>query len=219
MTTTITVAPSNLIANLNWRYATKAFDSSKTISLEVWNALEETLILTPSSCGLQPWKFIVVTGPETKARLRPHSWNQSQVTDCSHYVVFASLLKITESDVDKFLARTVEVRGCTLESLQSFRGMVVGEVIHGPRSKVAAEWAVRQAYIALGNFMTCAALLGIDTCPMEGIQPAQYDEILGLDALGLHTVVVGVAGYRAVTDKYAAQKKVRFAQADVIVTL
>jgi len=216
MTTTITVAPSNLIANLNWRYATKAFDYSKTISLEVWNALEETLILTPSSCGLQPWKFIVVTGPETKARLRPHSWNQSQVTDCSHYVVFASLLKITESDVDKFLARTVEVRGCTLESLQSFRGMVVGEVIHGPRSKVAAEWAVRQAYIALGNFMTAAALLQVDTCPMEGFVPAEYDKILGLPEKGLTATVCCAAGYRSETDKYARLPKVRFTASDVV---
>src|SRR5476651_2008025 len=122
MTTPATLDASTLLANLNWRYATKVFDSTKTIAPDLWKALEEALILSPSSCGLQPWKFIVITGPEMKAKLKLHSWNQAQVTDCSHYVVFASLIKISEAYIDKYLARVASVRGSTLESLQAFRG-------------------------------------------------------------------------------------------------
>jgi nitroreductase len=216
MTTPVTLDPSTLLANLNWRYATKAFDSTKTIAPDLWKALEETLILSPSSCGLQPWKFIVVTGPEMKAKLKLHSWNQSQVTDCSHYVVFASHTKTSEADIDKLLARIIEVRGVTIESLQPFRGMMVGDLIQGPRSQVIGEWAARQAYIALGNFMTAAALLKIDTCPMEGFVPAEYDKILGLTARGLTASVCCAAGYRSETDKYARLPKVRFPAPDVV---
>lgn len=216
MTTPTTLDASTLLANLNWRYATKVFDSTKTIAPDLWQALEETLILSPSSCGLQPWKFIVITGPEMKAKLKVHSWNQSQVIDCSHYVVFASLTKLSEADIDKLLARMVEVRGVAIESLQAYRSMMVGDLIQGARSKVIGEWAARQAYIALGNFMTAAALLKIDTCPMEGFVPAEYDKILGLPARGLTAAVCCAAGYRSETDKYARLAKVRFPASEVV---
>lgn len=202
--------PADLLQHLQWRYATKIFDTSKTIAPEVWNALEETLVLTPSSFGLQPWKFIVITDKEMKAKLRPHSWNQAQVTDCSHYVVFATIKKLCEADIDNFLNRCADVRGSTLESLKGYRGMMVGDLIHGARSKVVGEWAARQAYIALGNFMTLAALLQVDTCPMEGFLPAEYDKILGLEEQGLTAAVCCAAGYRSDLCKYANLKKVRF---------
>ncbi|MCE0497897.1 MAG: NAD(P)H-dependent oxidoreductase [Methylacidiphilales bacterium] len=216
MSTPKTLDTATLLANLHWRYATKIFDPAKTIPADVWKALEETLVLTPSSFGLQPWKFLVITSPELKTRLKPHSWNQAQVTDCSHYVVFASKKKIGEADIDAFLARTAEVRGCTLDSLKAYRGMMVGDLVQGARSKVAAEWAVRQIYIALGNFMTAAALLQVDTCPMEGFVPAEYDKILGLEARGLTAAVCCAAGYRSETCKYAKLPKVRYKTADVI---
>ena len=216
MSTPKTLDPATLLANLHWRYATKVFDPAKTIPADVWKALEETLVLTPSSFGLQPWKFLVITSPELRARLKPHSWNQSQVTDCSHYVVFASVKKIGEADIDAFLARIAEVRGATLDSLKNYRGMMVGDLVQGARSKVAAEWAARQAYIALGNFMTAAALLQVDTCPMEGFVPAEYDKILGLEARGLTAAVCCAAGYRSEADKYAKLPKVRYKAADVI---
>jgi nitroreductase len=210
MTTHAPVSSASLLAHLNWRYATKAFDTAKTISPEDWKALEEALILTPSSFGLQPWKFIVITDKEMKAKLKAHSWNQSQVTDCSHYVVFASLKKICEADIDKFLAHTVKVRGGSLEALKGYRGMMTGFLIQGAGSKNATEWAVRQTYIALGNFMTAAALLRIDTCPMEGFVPAEYDKILGLEAKGLTAAVCCAAGYRRADDKHAGLPKIRF---------
>src|ERR1700677_5080422 len=135
---TPSIDTSTLVGNLYWRYATKMFDASKTISPEIWKALEETLVLSPSSFGLQPWKFIIITDPEMKAKLQPHSWNQLQVTQCSHYVVFAAMKKVDEAYIDSFLARTAEVRGSTLESLKGYRGMMVSSLVHGGYG--TAEW-------------------------------------------------------------------------------
>jgi len=208
MATPPAVSPSTLVGNLNWRYAAKVFDASKTIPAETWQALEEALILSPSSFGLQPWKFIVITDKEMRAKLLPHSWGQTQVTQCSHYVIFAAITKIDEAYIDANLARTAEVRGVTAESLAGFRKMLTGTLIQGGYG--TPEWAARQAYIALGNFMTSAAMLQIDTCPMEGFSPAEYDKVLGLPARGLTSVVCCAAGYRSPDCKYASLAKVRF---------
>jgi nitroreductase len=214
--TTKPVSNETLLAQLRWRYATKKFDATRKISAEDWRTLEEALVLTPSSYGLQPWKFIVITNQATKQKLVPVSWGQQQVADCSHVVVFATKTKLSASDVDRYLEQIAKVRGVPASSLATFRQMMMGDVVEGERSKIVAEWAARQVYIALGNFMTSAALLGVDTCPMEGFEPAKYDEILGLPARGLHTAVVAVAGYRAADDKYASLPKVRFPTTEVI---
>lgn len=213
------ITTANLLDCLQWRYATKKFDPAKIVPAETWQALVDSLVLTPSSYGLQPWKFIVVTNPELKTQLRPLSWNQAQVTDCSHYVVFAIKKNLTAEHVDRFVARTAEVRGTTVESIEGYRNMMVADVVNGARSFNVNEWATRQTYIALGNFMTCAALLGVDTCPMEGIEPVNYDKALNLSAQGCATVVACAAGYRADDDKYADLAKVRFAIDDVVVTV
>jgi nitroreductase len=208
--------PTSLLDALKWRYATKKFDPAKKIPATVWSALEQALVLTPSSYGLQPWKFLVVTDPALKAKLRSASWNQSQIEDCSHLVVFSAKEDITEADVDRFIARIAEVRGVTPESLAGYKGFMMGDLVNGPRHAVIGEWAARQAYIAFGNFMTAAALLGIDTCPIEGLEPAKYDEILGLKGSGYRTLAVCPAGYRAGDDRYATTPKVRFDAMDVI---
>jgi len=210
------ITTDQLLAAQTWRYATKQFDASQTIPSAVWQALEESLILSPSSYGLQPWQFFVVANPDLRAKLRPHSWNQSQITDASHLVVFAIPEKVDVPYMEKYLARIAEVRGVTLESLGFYRDMMMSDVIAGPRQAWVREWAARQLYIALGNFMTSAALLGIDTCPLEGLDPAKYDEILGLPAKGFHTVVACAAGYRAEADKYATLPKVRFEKSDLV---
>lgn len=216
MTTHAKLLPTTLLHHLQWRYATKMFDATKTIAPEIWKALEEALVLTPSSFGLQPWKFIVITDKEVRAKLLPHSWNQAQVTDCSHYVVFATIKKLSETDIDNFIAHSAKVRSTPVESLKGYRGMMVGDLIHGARSKVIGEWAARQAYIALGNFMTSAALLQVDTCPMEGFVPAEYDKILGLEARGLTAAVCCAAGHRSEHCKYASLPKIRFHASDVV---
>lgn len=208
-----------LLQQLEWRYATKAFDPTKKISDANWAALERALILTPTSYGLQPFKFLVITDQATKDKLVPVSWNQRQPADCSHYVVFAARLKNTEADVDHYLARIAEVRGGTVEALAGLKKMLMGDIVNGPRGQIALEWSTRQAYIALGNFMTSAAMAGIDTCPMEGFVPERYDEILGLSAQGYHAAVACAAGYRAASDKYAAAPKVRLPAAELVVRI
>ena len=180
------------------------------------HALEKALILTASSYGLQPWKFIIVTDPVLKAKLRSASWGQAQVEDCSHLVVFAAKKDITEADLDKFLARTAQVRGGTVDSLAGYKGFMMGDLVNGARHAIIHEWAARQTYIAMGNLLTSAALLGIDACPFEGIDPAKYDEILGLKDSSYATVAACPLGYRAADDKYATAPKVRFEAKDVI---
>ncbi len=208
--------PSDLLTALNWRYATKVFDPTKKIPADLWAALEESLVLTPSSYGLQPWKFFVVQDPALREQLVPHSWNQRQVADCSHLVVMAVKRTMTEADIDASLLRIAEVRGGTPDSLASFRQMLIDDVVTGERSKYITTWAKMQAYIALGQFMTSTALLGIDTCPMEGFSAEKYDELLGLEAMGLTTAVLCPAGYRSADDRYAVLPKVRFKSSDVI---
>ena len=213
------ITTTELLEHLNWRYATKLFDSTKTIPPATWTALEDSLVLTPSSYGIQPWKFLVITNQDLLDQLRPFSWNQSQVSDCSHYVVFAIKKNLTVEDVDRFVARMAEVRNITVESLSGYRNMMVSDVVYGARSFSVNEWASRQAYIALGNFMTSAAVLGVDTCPMEGIDPIKYDKLLGLCEKGFATVVACAAGYRSADDKYASLTKVRFPKSEVVETL
>jgi nitroreductase len=199
---------------LRWRYATKKFDGARTIPPEDWQTLEQALVLAPSSYGLQPWKFVIVTDPALKARLAPASRNQTQTTTCSHLVVFAGRKPPRPEDVDRHIARIVEIRGVPAESLAGYRQSMLNSV-QRPGPDVSA-WAARQVYIALGTFLTTAALLGIDACPMEGIEPEKYDEILSLGRQGFGTLCVATAGYRAADDKYAALAKVRFRPEDVI---
>jgi nitroreductase len=205
-----------LLNALEWRYATKVFDSNKKIPAELWQTLERALVLSPSSYGLQPYRFLIIQDAAKRAALLPHSWNQKQVVDCSHYVVFTARTKMTEADVDRFIALTSQVRNLPAEALNAYRGMMVGDLVQGPRSKIAQEWAARQAYIALGNLMTCAAVLGVDACPMEGFVPAEYDRVLGLANSDYASVVCCALGYRSANDKYASLAKVRYKAADLM---
>lgn len=211
-----TIDNETLLASLRWRYATKQFDATKTIPAETWSALEQALVLTPSSYGTQPYRFLVITDPAIKAKLVAISWNQKQPLDCSHLVVFAGKTSYTAADIAEYMQVTAAVRGVPVESVAGFGKMLESDLILGARSHIIPQWAALQAYIALGNFMTCAALLGVDTCPMEGISPAEYDKVLGLEGSGYGTCVACPAGYRAEGDKYAALPKVRF-PADVLI--
>lgn len=211
------IVNSVLLDQLHWRYATKKFDATRKIAPEDWRTLEEALVLTPSSYGLQPWRFIVVTDQATKEKLVKASWEQRQVAEASHVVVFAIKKDLNAGDVDRYLRRIAEVRQVAIDSLTGFRNVLLGSIQNPGAPVNVNDWASRQAYIALGNFMTSAALLGIDTCPMEGIEPTRYDEILGLGKEGYGSVMVCAAGFRAADDRYASLPKVRFKTDDVIV--
>jgi len=175
-----------ILKSLEWRYATKVFDAARKIPAAIWATLEQALVLTPTSYGLQPYRFLIVQDPATRAALLPHSWGQRQVVDCSQFVVFIARTEMKEADVDKLIRRTTDVRKLPADALNAYRGMMVGDLINGPRAKFAHEWAARQAYIALGNLMTCAAVLGVDACPMEGLSPTDYDKVLKLDGSAGH---------------------------------
>jgi len=205
-----TITSEQLLDRLNWRYATKQFDPTRKINAQDWATLEDALLLTPSSGGLQPWKFIVVTDPAVRAKLSPASYGQPQITNASHLVVFAAKKNFNEADVDAFISRAAATRGVSIESLAPFRDMLVGGIVRARDEQARDAWARNQAYIALGNLLTSAALLGIDACPMEGFDRAQYDEILGLKAQGYASAVIATVGYRAATDQSASAPKVRF---------
>jgi nitroreductase len=211
-----TISAHTLLSQLNWRYATKKFDPARQIPAATWAALEQALVLSPSSYGLQPYHFVVIKDPELRKRLRAASWDQPQVTDASHFVVFARKLVLTEADVEKFVDLTTDTRDQARGSLKGYFDMMVGDLVKGPRSAMIKEWTARQTYIALGNLLTSAALLGVDACPMEGFDPAQYDEILGLTASGFGATNACALGYRAADDKYAGAKKVRFPAGELI---
>ncbi|MBU6409396.1 MAG: NAD(P)H-dependent oxidoreductase [Verrucomicrobia bacterium] len=214
-----TIQSNQLLEQLNWRYATKQFDPNRKINARDWATLEEALLLTPSSGGLQPWRFIVVTDPAVRAKLLPVSYGQPQITDASHLVVFAAKDNINEADVDAHVRHAAKVQGVPVENLSRLRDMLVGGIVKSMDEPARNAWARNQAYIALGNLLTSAALIGIDACPMEGFDRAQYDEILGLKARGLSSAVIATLGYRLPADKYATAPKVRFPREQVFVNV
>jgi nitroreductase len=209
------LAPDELLTSLRWRYATKKFDPARRIPADVWVAIEESMVLTPSSFGLQPWKFMIVEDPELRTRLRTVSWGQSQVTDASHYVVFTARTAITEADILAWTERLSQVQGTPLEHLAPLHRAIEGFVKAMTPAAVQA-WNIRQIYIALGQLMTSAAMMRIDTCPMEGIDPGGYDRVLKLEGTGYSTAVACALGYRSSDDRHASMAKVRFSADQVI---
>jgi len=204
---------NEILLAFNWRYATKHFDVNKKITDEDFAILKQSLVLSPSSFGLQPYKFLIVENKELRKKLTSHSWNQAQVEEASHLVVFLGKKKMTKGDVEEFIELTANTRQMPVGALEDYKNMMVQSLVENPKDIV--NWAAKQAYIALGNLMTTAALLKIDTCPMEGIDATKYDEILEVDE-NYSTLCVCALGFRAVDDKYQNLKKVRFDEKKLI---
>lgn len=205
-----------VLAALHWRYATKKFDPTRKLSDDQWGKLEAALLLSASSYGLQPYKFIVVQDAALREQLGTAAYGQGQVTDCSHLVVFAARLDVTEADVDHYMARISEVRGVEVAHLGGFAKVIKGDVVNGPRHAVVQEWCARQAYLALGNLLTVAALESVDVCPLEGFDTGKFDEILGLPGQGYRAVVLAAVGHRADDDGAAGLPKVRLPAGELI---
>ena len=211
----MTITPDLLLRQLSWRYAVKKFDASRSINPVTWKSLEQALVLSPSSYGLQPWRFVVITDAEIKAQLPAISWNQQQPQDCSHMVVLAAAEQLDAAYIDDQIQLIAIARNVTTQSLAGYRQMLLS-VISSEASHF--DWNARQVYVALGQLMSAAALLGIDTCPMEGINTTEYDRLLGLTGSGYRSVVGCALGYRDPSDKYALMNKVRFDTSQVIQT-
>lgn len=207
-----------ILEQLNWRYATKSYDATKKVSAEDWETLETALTLAPSSFGIQPYKFIVVTDQEMKEKLRPAAWGQPQITDSSHLVVFAYKKTLTDADIEHFVDRITEVRGVARETLTDYENVMKGSAKKAVDGGYIEVWNSRQAYIALGFLLQTAALLGIDATPMEGFDAAQFNEILGLTDYS--AVVLAAVGYRdAESDWLANLVKVRMPNEELIVKI
>lgn len=203
-----------ILKQLNWRYATKKFNPNKKISDKDWQTLEEVLRLAPSSYGLQPFQFIVVTNQEVRKKLTPASYGQPQIESCSHLVVVTHLKTVSENYVANYVHNISATRNVDEAALEGFKQTMIGDVVKGPRAAHIGAWASRQAYIAMGAFMTAASLLNIDVCPMEGFEPAKYAEIL--NTADYTPVALMAAGYRADDDAYQHAKKVRMEKKNLI---
>jgi nitroreductase len=209
---------STFIENQNWRYATKKFDASKKITTEDLSTLKEAIRLTASSYGLQPYKIIIVDNPELRAQLQPAAYGQAQVVDASHLIVFANELNFGAEGIDDFAKTMSETREIPLESIQGYVDYMKGNIV-GLSEESRNLWSAKQTYIALGNLLNSAAELKIDTTPMEGFIPAQVNEILGLDKLGLNATLLATIGYRHDEDATQHYKKVRKSNEDLFITL
>ncbi len=209
---------NDVIDALKWRYATKKFDPSRKIPDSVWSKLEESLRLSPSSFGMQPYRFVVVTDPAIKQELVGVAWNQRQIADCSHLVVFSRLKELNLEHVNRFVDIIAETRQAPKESLQALKDMMTGFVKNLSQEQLA-DWMAKQAYIALGNLMTVASTLQVDNCPMEGFVKEEFDRILDLPAKGCNSVVICALGYRAADDKYKDLAKVRFPSNELFIKI
>tara|TARA_R100000935_G_scaffold58693_1_gene97060 strand:+ start:9845 stop:10477 length:633 start_codon:yes stop_codon:yes gene_type:complete len=206
------------IENLNWRYATKKFDASKKVSKEDLENLLEATALSASSYGLQPYEILVVEDAAMRSKLQPAAWGQSQITEASHLIVLANQSTFGEELVDDYLNNVSETRGIPSNDLQGYSDFMKSKLM--PLSESAkATWTARQTYIALGNLLSAAADLKIDTCPMEGFDSAQFNEMLGLSKRGLNAAVLVAVGYRSKEDKTQHYKKVRKAKENLITHL
>ncbi len=165
---------------------------------------------------MQPWKFVVVQNPQIRQQLKEVSWGQSQVTDCSHYVVLTYKQKMDQAHVQKHIDKIASVRGVPLASLDGFKKAMISDVVTGARAQVIDWWAQKQIYIAMGFLMEAAALLAVDACPLEGLDPAAYDKILNLEGSEWKTVAAVALGYRHPQDALQKAAKVRFDRQDVI---
>lgn len=203
-----------LLEKLKWRYATKKMDPSKAVSDDKVERILEATRLAPTSSGLQPYEVIVVTNKALREQIVPVAWNQAQITDGSHLLVFAAWDNYTVERINTMFDLVNAERGFTNEGWENYRKMILGT--YPPRDpEVNYAHAARQAYIGLGVALTAAAFEGVDATPMEGFVPEKVDEILGLKEKGLRSVVIVPLGYRAAEgDWLAPLKKVRRAMKD-----
>jgi nitroreductase len=200
---------SALIDTLNWRYATKKMDPSKTVSEDKIERIVEAARLAPTSSGLQPFEVIVVTNKEIRARIQEIAWNQAQVTEGSHLLVFAAWDNYTADRINHMFDLVNRERGVTNEGFENYRQMLLNSYPQR-EPQVNFEHAARQAYIGFGLAVTAAAFEGVDATPMEGFDPGKLDEILGLKEKGLRSVTILPLGYRAEEGDWLANlKKVR----------
>jgi nitroreductase len=202
-----------IIKALNWRFATQTFDSTKKVSDEDLKTILEAARLTPSSFGIEAWKFLVIENPELRGKIREAAWGQSKVTDASHLIVIARRTDVRENITNELIERSAKIQGVAPEALNGLKEMVTGSMV-GRSEEELDTYVQNQAYIALGVMIETASLLGIDNGPMGGFSPDKVDEILGLKEKNLKSTVLLALGYRKEGD--GMRPKVRRAFEEVV---
>lgn len=207
-----------LLDKLNWRYAAKAMNGEKVEQEKIDNIIE-AISLSPTSSGLQPFEVIVITNQELKEKIRPISWNQSVITDCSHLLVFAAWDTYTPERINKMFDLTNTVRGFKNEGWENYRQMLLSSYPQKD-AEVNFNHAAKQAYIAFSQAISAAAFQGVDTTPLEGFDADALDEILGLREKGLRSCVMLPIGYRDVENDWLVNlKKVRKSKEDLVTVI
>ncbi len=206
----------NIIEKLKWRYATKKFNPTFKLSTEQVDQILQSINLTPTSFGLQPFRAIVIDSILIREALKKAANGQSQVTDAALVIVFAAQTKVTKNEIETYISNIATTRNIPIELLADYKTMITASV--GSWSdKEQMNWAARQTYIALGQLLTTCALLELDACPMEGFEKTQFDAILGLEEKNLVSTVMITIGKRAVDDDYQHLTKVRKSIEDIII--
>lgn len=209
---------ASTIEKLNWRYATKKFDSRRKLTPEKLNVLKHTFNLTATSYGLQPVKMVIVSNPELKEKLMPLTYNQPQVRDASHVLILCVESEIDTAFIVDHFKRVEDTRKTSREILDRFEQNLV-QIFDGWNQAQIKQWMINQLYLTLGALLTVCAMEKIDSCPMEGFLPEEYDKLLGLDTLGLESVIVLPVGYRDESDFFLSLKKVRRGVNELIVEM
>ncbi|MEM9680657.1 MAG: NAD(P)H-dependent oxidoreductase [Bacteroidota bacterium] len=207
-----------IIESMQWRYATKKFDSSKSLTEQQLQLLKEAFNLTAISYGLQTLKLIVIEDKDKREALVQHSFGQRQVVDASHLLVLCVQNDINDKDVESHFNNVVSIRNTPETVIAPFKSQLKDTIEHMSQERKLS-WATNQAYIALGNLMTVCAVEKIDSCPMEGFDSETYDDVLGLRALGLKSVLLLPVGFRAEDDMFADFKKVRKPISETVIDL
>jgi nitroreductase len=198
----------NIIDHLEWRYAVKRFDPDKLLTENKIRKLKYAFNLTDTSYGLQPIKMVVVHNKKLQQQLVKHSWDQPQVAQASHVLIFCIETRIDTVYIAQYFDRIKQIRGTSEDILNPYREAMIQDFSSMDRQQIQ-DWATKQAYLAMGNLLTICAIEKIDSCPMEGFVPEAYDNLLGLKEQGLKTVLVMPVGYRAEDDMFSEFKKVR----------
>lgn len=209
---------SNFITDANWRYATKKFDASKKVSAEDLATLKEAIRLSASSFGLQPYKVIIVENPALRAQLQPVAWGQSQIVDASNLIVFANITNVGDKEIDAYFKDMTTTRGIPMEAVQGYCDFMKSKITTLPL-ETKNNWTAKQTYLALGNLLNAAAELKIDVTPIEGFEPEKFNEILGLNQLGLNASLVATIGYRHAEDDTQHHAKVRKSNEELFINL
>ena len=209
---------TNILAQLQWRYATKKFDENKKLSKEKINLLKEAFNLTATSYGLQPLKLVVVSNAKIIQELVPISYNQAQIGSASHIFVLCSETLVDSTYIKNYFDLVEKTRNTPREILSSFEEYLITSFSEKTLEDIET-WAAKQAYLVLGNLLTVCAMAEIDSCPIEGFEPEKYDEFLNLSEKGLRSVLVLAVGYRAEDDMFSDLKKVRKRVDDVVIEI